>query len=57
MFLSDALSRLHIEVNQDVPDVIPLNFLQYLNACLYIIIMNALHKLDINTKQHIRCRC
>ena len=32
MFISDTLSRLLIEVQEDVHDVIDLNFLKYLNT-------------------------
>ena len=32
MIVSDALSRLHIEANEKLYDVIPLNFLQHLNT-------------------------
>ena len=32
MILSNALSRLHIETQEDVHDVIPPNFLYYLKA-------------------------
>ena len=43
MFISDALSRLHIEVQEEVHDVIPLNSLQNLYNLHFITIMNIWH--------------
>ena len=51
-FLIGALSRLHIEAEEDVSDLIPLNFLQYLNTYISITIINMSHKAYTSIKEN-----
>ena len=56
MFVSDALPRLHIEVQQDVYDFIPLNFLEHMNTSHIHHQYKHLHKTHINVEQNNKHR-
>ena len=48
---SDALSRLYTEADQDVHNVIPLNFLHHLNESHFTTVANILHRAYTNINQ------